>query len=456
MGLYAMTPLTLLRRQRGLSLIELMIAMVLGLLVAGGIISIFISTSASSRVQTQLARLQEEGRYAITRISGDVAAANGQYCTNTGGNAHLGSGGVYLDGLRAPTVYAAGNSLMAALNDNTTTWGSGTYPSMPAAPYSLPAFLSMRGYDCTTTACTPMDPSTVTFTNPLKGQSQNIGDRVLGSSILTMRYVNPAAGWTIYPTGSATGSTVDVSAADGSLTDIKLNPTANEPPITNIKANDLMMLANCSSAQIFAVSGQGTSTMTPAAVGSTSGSNFAVPSGQAGMAAPVLFDLNTDFQTVTYYLRVVQASDGVTKTGALIRRVNGVDSDPIVTGIERLNFRYGVELPDGTTKFLAAGDVDASTSSTPGCSSQVLNPDTTDKGCLWRAVKSIEVDLVMNGQVPLYTLTNNELQYTYAYDGKTSLTPPGSMGVTPAQQGFANQLIRREFTALVSVRNYNP
>jgi type IV pilus assembly protein PilW len=196
--------------------------------------------------------------------------------------------------------------------------------------------------------------------------------------------------------------------------------------------------------------------MTPAAVGSTSGSNFAVPSGQAGMAAPVLFDLNTDFQTVTYYLRVVQASDGVTKTGALIRRVNGVDSDPIVTGIERLNFRYGVELPDGTTKFLAAGDVDASTSSTPGCSSQVLNPDTTDKGCLWRAVKSIEVDLVMNGQVPLYTLTNNELQYTYAYDGKTLLTPPGSMGVTPAQQGFANQLIRREFTALVSVRNYNP
>lgn len=451
-----MTHLALLRRQRGFSLIELMIAMVLGLLVAGGIISIFISTSASNRVQTQLARLQEEGRYAITRISGDISASNSQYCTNTGGNAHLGSGGVYLDGLRAPTVYAAGNALMAAMNDNTTPWATGNYPAMPTAPYSLPAFLSMRGYDCTITACLPMDPSTVTFTNPLKGQSQNIGDRVLGSSILTMRYINPSAGWTIYPSGSATGSTVDINAADGSLKDINLNPTTSEPAITNIKANDLMMLANCSSGQIFAVTGQGTATLTPATVGSGSGSNFAVPSGQSGMAAPVLFDLNTDFQTVTYYLRVVQGSDGVSKTGALIRRVNGVDSDPIVTGIERLNFSYGVELPDGTTKFLAAKDVDSSTSTTPGCSSQVMNADTTDRGCLWRAVKSIEIDLVMDGQVPLYTLTNNELQYTYATDGKTSLTAPGSMVVTPAQQGFVNQLIRREFTALVSVRNYNP
>ena len=283
-------------------------------------------------MQTQLARLQEEGRYAITRISGDISASNSQYCTNTGGNAHLGSGGVYLDGLRAATVYAAGNALMAAINDNTTPWGAGNYPAMPTAPYSLPAFLSMRGYDCTITACLPLDPSTVTFTNPLKGQSQNIGDRVLGSSILTMRYINPAAGWTIYPTGSATGSTVDINAADGSLKDINLKPIGSEPPITNVKANDLMMLANCSSGQIFAVTGQGSATLTPATVGSGSGSNFAVPSGQAGMAAPVLFDLNTDFQTVTYYLRVVQGSDGVSKTGALIRRVNGVDSDPIVTG----------------------------------------------------------------------------------------------------------------------------
>ena len=109
--------------QSGLSLIELMIAMVLGLLVAAGIISVFISTSSSNRVQTQLATLQETGRFAIGRISDDLRMANGQYCTNSGGIATpiATSGGTYLDGLRAPTVYA--KDLTGGMFDVTTPMG---------------------------------------------------------------------------------------------------------------------------------------------------------------------------------------------------------------------------------------------------------------------------------------------------------------------------------------------
>lgn len=453
-------------RPSGFSLIELMIAMVLGLLVAAGIVSIFISTSSSNRVQTQLARLQEEGRYAITRLTSDVSAANGQYCSNTGGNAHLGTGGVYVDGLRAPTVYAAGNSLMAAMSDLTTPWGGSSggssYPAQPTSPYSLPSFLSMRGYDCPATGtCTPMDPSTVTATGVPAGGTA-VGNRVVGSSVLTMRFINPASGWTIYPTGSATGSTLITSASDGSLTTINLNPTSTEPAATNINANDLMLLANCSTAEIFAVSGQGSGTLTPQGIGTTTGTNFASISGQQGMAAPMLFDLNTDYQTVTYFLQVVANNDAnSTTTGALMRRVNGAAKpDELVRGIERLDFKYGVEYPDGTTRFLDAATVDASTSTTPGCTSQVPFPaDTTNKGCLWRAVKSIQVDMLMDGQVPLYTLTADEMLYTYQSDAPlTSLAAPeaSGRGVTPTQQGFVDPLLRREFTALISIRNFNP
>jgi type IV pilus assembly protein PilW len=53
--------------QRGVTLIELMVAMLLGLIVAGGIVTVFSSTSSSNKAQTQLARLQEEGRFAIGR-----------------------------------------------------------------------------------------------------------------------------------------------------------------------------------------------------------------------------------------------------------------------------------------------------------------------------------------------------------------------------------------------------
>ncbi len=442
------------RRPSGFSLIELMIAMVLGLLVAAGIVSIFISTSSSNRVQTQLARLQEQGRYAITRISSDISSANGQYCNNSAGPATLGAGGVYVDGLRAPTVYVPGTTLTSAMSDVTTIWGTGGYPASPTATsYPLPSFLSMRGYDCPATGtCTPVNPNVSTT---IPAASTAVGGRVVGTSVLTMRYVNPTAGWTIYPTGSATGSTLTTNAA-GAITQINLAPTGSEPPITNIHANDLMLVANCSAGQIFGVSGQGSATLTPLA------SNFSQILGQQGMAAPMLFDLNTDFQTVTYYLQVVDNHDGTT-TGALMRSVNSNNpaNQPaeVVRGIERLDFKYGVEYPDGTTQFLSAATVDASTVATTGCVPMLPAPlDPADRGCLWRAVKSIEVDLLMNGQVPLYTLTADEMQYTYQTDGITTPAAPGAAGrkVTPAQQNFVNPLLRREFTALISLRNFNP
>jgi type IV pilus assembly protein PilW len=454
-----MTLRRLARREAGFSMIELMIAMVLGLLVASGIITVFISTSSSNRVQTQLARLQEQGRYAISRLTTDLAQANGQYCTNSGGNAHLGTGGVYVDGARVPTVYAAGTKLMNAMYDNTTPWGS-PYPTLPTSPYSLPSFLSMRGYDCTTTACTPMDPKSADGVIPAQGTA--VAKRVPGTAVLTMRFINANAGWTIYPTGSATGSTITTSAADGSLTSITLNPTTNEPAASAFASGDLAMLANCSSAQIFAVNKSSTTTLTPAAASSsaspTDGQNFAVISGQQGSSAPKLFDLNTDFQTVTYYVQETLADDGVSQTGALMRRVNGATTaDEVVRGVERLDFKYGVQYPDGSTRFLDAKTIDASTSATTGCTVAVLYPaDTTNRGCLWRAVKSIEVDLLMDGQVPLNTMSADEMQYTYSTDGKTTLTAPDSFTIKPSDQGFVNPMLRREFTALVSLRNYNP
>ena len=57
-----------------------------------------------------------------TRISSDISSANGQYCNNSAGPATLGAGGVYVDGLRAPTVYVPGTTLT---NVNNTISGSG-------------------------------------------------------------------------------------------------------------------------------------------------------------------------------------------------------------------------------------------------------------------------------------------------------------------------------------------
>ncbi|MEO8998342.1 MAG: PilW family protein [Rhodanobacter sp.] len=447
-------------QQRGFTLIELMVAMVLGLLVAAGIVTVFASTSSSNKAQTQLARLQEEGRFAITRLSADLRMANGQYCTNSGGVAKPGSGGTYLDQLRTPKVYAkkligtAAGATSGALSDVTTVWSAGTYPAPPSAPYSMPSFLFMRGYDCTLTACTPLNPTTAGL--PAMGSA--IGNRVKGADVITVRYVNPSSGWAV---GGAGNSVIATSSSVGTINSIQLVQGKGEPLVSNFASGDLVMLADCSNAQIFPVLASSTGLLTPI-INATDGfgtGSANTPAAQQPQSAPRLFSVNRDFQTVTYYLKVVSVNnDGKAPlTGALMRRVNGNamarggSEDELVRGVERLDFRYGVQDSTGGTAFLTAAQIDASTS----CPPSELNA-VTSAGCLWRGVKSIEVSVLMDGQVPLYTLAGNDTFYSYSADANTGLLAPSGHAIKPSDQGFPDQKLRREFNALVAVRNYNP
>jgi type IV pilus assembly protein PilW len=57
------------RAQAGLTLIELMVAMVLGIVLMGVAMNVFLSTRETHRVVTNLARVQENGRFALEQIS---------------------------------------------------------------------------------------------------------------------------------------------------------------------------------------------------------------------------------------------------------------------------------------------------------------------------------------------------------------------------------------------------
>lgn len=64
------------RTQRGFTLIELMIAMVLGLIVAGGIVQVFVNGRQSYRVDQQVAKMQDEARFALDEIGRDLRMAS--------------------------------------------------------------------------------------------------------------------------------------------------------------------------------------------------------------------------------------------------------------------------------------------------------------------------------------------------------------------------------------------
>lgn len=428
------------RLSRGFSLVELMIAMALGLIVAGGIVSVVLATSASSVVQTQLAKLQEEGRFAVASLTADLRMANAQYCSNVGGQSSpLSNGVMSLDRyLRAPQVLVSGATLQAALTDNGTKWGStsgsNTYPVAPVAAFTLPAFLALRGYDCTVSACTPADPSVA----GLPAQGTTIGNRVPGSAAITLRYLDGSRGWSL----DGVNSTVTLSG--NAVASIAVTPQTGEPPLTSYVAGDLMMLADCNAAQVFSATLSG-KTFTPA----TNLASVMRPSG----VSPKLFDFNRDMRTVSYYLQVVSDNNGNT-TGALMKRVNGVAAE-VVRGVERLDFLYGVLDAAGNTSYRTAAQIDGATT----CASSTVSVAGSDPGCMWRSVQSIEIHLLMTGQIPLYSLKPTDLQYQYYGDPAVAgAAAPGNTAraVMPSQQGFDDHVLRREFSTVVSVRNYNP
>lgn len=74
------------RKQNGLTLIELMIAMVIGLLLLGGTISMFISNKRVYKEQENMGRLQENARFALGLLMHDIRMAGYTGCNDQIGN----------------------------------------------------------------------------------------------------------------------------------------------------------------------------------------------------------------------------------------------------------------------------------------------------------------------------------------------------------------------------------
>ena len=73
-----------MKKQKGLTLLELMIAVVLGIFITGGMIQLFVNSKQNYRVQESLSRLQENGRFAMNFIAHDIRMASYWGCLKNG------------------------------------------------------------------------------------------------------------------------------------------------------------------------------------------------------------------------------------------------------------------------------------------------------------------------------------------------------------------------------------
>ena len=436
----------------GFTLIELMVAMALGLLVSIGLVSLFGTTSNASKVQNALALIQENGRFAVARMNSDLRMGAAPFCSGSSGPATLTASNGALDQAIATSIYVASGTL--TLPDAVSAAATSAPASWPAGqlPYPLSPSVNIQGYECDKngSTCSPTVPAAI----PAQGTTN--GKRVTGSDILTLRYLQ-GTGWPITATPTGTGSTCSLTATRA----------ATDTPF-NFAAGDKLFVGVCNNPIVAATSALSTSgnTLTATLSGLTG-------STQAGCASWPLqsthvYDYTQDFVTVTYYLAYVSDLNPDATAGrvipTLVRRLNGVDT-PIVQGVGKLDFLYGVYDNSGNVTYLTAdkvNDLNGGTLTCPMPPAQFKNGGTTyadQTGCLWRAVKSIEVHMLLD-TVNNLAIGSNETPYCYSISPTTSLATVDCSNSTnykvPAATDFNSmpgRMMRREFISLVGVRN---
>ncbi|MHB8448410.1 MAG: PilW family protein [Rudaea sp.] len=439
------------RHDRGFSLIELMVAMLLGILVSIGLVSLFGTTSNANKVQNALAMLQENGRFAVTRMNVDLRMGAAPYCSGSSGPATLTSSNGALDQAIATSIYFNGltfpDAVTATASAAPTGWPAGQLP------YPLSPSVDIQGYECDAggTTCSPALPAS------LPAQAVAAGKRVPGSDVLTLRYLH-GTGWPLTATPVAGPGTCAITATRAA-TDTPFNPA--------LAAGDQLFVGVCNN-PVAAT----TSALTVAGNTLTATLSGLTGTTQAGCSTwPVqvthVYDYSRDFITVTYYLVYVADPNPDATAGRLIptlvRRVNGVDSQ-IVQGVDRLDFLYGVSDNAGNVTYLTADQVNNNNGGAITCPTppaQFVNGGYSDQTrCLWRAVKSVEVHMLLDTVNDLYAVGTNDTPFCYSIDPATSLATVDCSNSTnyavPAStdfNGMPGRMMRREFVSLIGVRN---
>jgi len=94
------------RLQSGFSLIELMISLVLGLLIASSVVQIMVSNNMSERLNRAVASAQENGRFIISRLRNDIVMT-GRYdllAPNLNANVDIVTEAAFVQNNPVPTV----------------------------------------------------------------------------------------------------------------------------------------------------------------------------------------------------------------------------------------------------------------------------------------------------------------------------------------------------------------
>ncbi len=308
-------------RQTGLSLIELMIAMAVGLILMAGALSIFISSRQGYGVNTAISHVQESGRFALGFIHNDVRMAGYMGCATSAQVTN------YLNPLPGSNLaYDFATAITGY--DYVGTAPSNTYPISPAMPSENPN----------------PDTNAGDWSPALDSTLQNLV--IPGTDVLVVRF-------------SQGNDPVYITSIPGS-------PSPNSPSADfNINTNgglqtgQLLVITNCLSAvvlQATQINGGGTNVVHNTGTGAPGNAIQGLPAAFVGaqvMLAPT---------TVVFFIgKGSDQSPALFQAATDTTQANGFSYEELVPEVENMQVLYGVDLTGGhaPTQYETAAAVDA-------------------------------------------------------------------------------------------------
>jgi len=326
-----------MRRMRGFSLVEMMIAIVLGLLVTDALVSMFVGVRSASHTSSGVASLSDGGRFALDTIEQSVRGAGDMACNSS---APMAVAGVPIT--RQISLLNAGASELIS-------WVGGP----PAGMNPLPGGEPLAGYEAANTSpgqvvmvsATPAADAAAAdwlaipllgsnldaaLTNPPvpTGMAAPVGSMVAGSDVLVVNQTRMGAA-PVYTTNVATG-------AGSFLVDTN----------TGFSPGQIAVISNCVQSEVFEIGSFAPSGSTGA---------IGLPGAPAPGNTSNTLSSNIDFtigshvavvDTVIFYIGIGTDGDGALykyeTNGGVLGDAFSVNQE-LVPDVENMQILYGVE-----------------------------------------------------------------------------------------------------------------
>lgn len=386
-------PAFVVEPQRGVTLVELLVALVMGLVLLAGVATVFLANKETYRSQEALARVQENGRFALALLTHDLRFGGHRGCTS---------------------LRPAGDIA------NLVNWGTGTLPPATSRFADFARFVNASDFQSLGSWLPALDNW---FTAAPTSPSPSIRPpfQPCGSN------PNPAGCPTTAPLGS---DVLMVRATSGAPARVLSHENPTDPLQVRgllglASANDLLgrlvMVSDCEAAAVFRVtSTAAASTSGPDDIALVHGVDLRKQYPSAGTAAEVQLVHNWAFYVAP------NASGELS-----LWRWDGVrPAEEMVEGVERLEVTFG-------------RDANADQEVDDYVPVDATNANDED---FWREVISVRIVVwVRSGLGVIPTNLPQQLDVDINLDGDTTDTGESA--------SFTDGRLRQVFTATVALRN---